>query len=64
MLRNGCDLIPVSLTRTRVNLSDGQAVVLVIDDLSGKKKIEEAFREKEHFVDRVLSTDPSGITGV
>ncbi len=61
MLRNGCDLIPVSLTRTRVNLSDGQAVVLVIDDLSGKKKIEEAFREKEHFVDRVLSTDPSGI---
>jgi PAS domain S-box-containing protein len=61
MLRKNGDVLPVSVSRTRVDLSDGQAVVLVIDDISGKKRIEEAFREKEHFVDRVLSTDPSGI---
>ena len=44
-----------------MNLSDGPAVVLVMTDISRRKKIEEAFREKEHFLDRVLSTDPSGI---
>ena len=61
MLKKDGGIVPVSVSRTRVDLSDGQAVVLVIDDISGRKRIEQAFREKEHFVDRVLSSDPSGI---
>lgn len=61
MLKKNGDALAVSLSRTRVELSDGLAVVLVIDDISGRKRIEEAFREKEHFMERVLSTDPSGI---
>lgn len=61
VLSRAGNAVPVNLSATRVNLSDGPAVVLVMTDLSLKKKIEEAYRENEHFLERVMSTDPTGI---
>jgi PAS domain S-box-containing protein len=53
--------LPATMSATRMRIGESPAIVAVLTDVSERKRAEEALREGQHFVNHVLSTDPTGI---